>query len=96
MVMSFASSPFVITLYEPAKFHEKRLHGSARTAIFGGKRRRYKLTIIIIRYQVGDLVPLKIKTDYRGYACDIIIKPGSYAEMPTEWQKHTFKHKSPF
>ena len=26
-------------------------------------------------------------TYYEGYACDIIIKPGSYAEMPTEWQK---------
>ena len=24
---------------------------------------------------------------YGGYACDIIIKPGSYAEMPAEWQK---------
>ena len=24
---------------------------------------------------------------YGGYVCDIIIKPGSYAEMPTEWRK---------
>ena len=33
--------------------------------------------------------PLWVATN-RGYACDIIIKPGSYAEMPTEWQKLTF------
>ena len=26
--------------YKLTKFHEKRLHGSARTAIFGGRRRR--------------------------------------------------------
>merc|ERR1712082_415164 len=31
-----------------------------------------------------------------GYACDIIIKPGSYAEMPTEWQKLAFWPDSPY
>ena len=29
---------------------------------------------------------------YGGYACDVIIKPGRYAEMPTECQKLTFWH----
>ena len=42
IVTGFASSPFGMALYQLTKFHEKRLHGSARTAIFGGRRRRRK------------------------------------------------------
>jgi len=64
MVTSFASSPFGMTLYQPAKFRENRLHGSARTAFFGGRkrkrrrrrRRRKKLTKTI-RHQVFNLIP---------------------------------------
>ena len=54
IVTGFISSPFGIVLYQITKFHENRLHGSARTAIFGGRRRRRrrKGSTILISDQV--------------------------------------------
>ena len=38
----------------------------------------------------------KYKTNYGGYARDIIIKPGSCAEMPKWQKKKRFGHDSPY
>ena len=44
-VTSFVTSPFGMTLYQITKFRENRLHGSARTAIFGGRRKKLTITM---------------------------------------------------